>query len=76
MPALEQDDSYPVTVGFEDLLQMVQPAEFADFQQNRIRKLRKCIRKIGQELESMVSCRVVCSGVECEPPQMLFRFRP
>eukprot|EP00243_Klebsormidium_subtile_P012874 TRINITY_DN80_c0_g1_i8.p1 TRINITY_DN80_c0_g1~~TRINITY_DN80_c0_g1_i8.p1 ORF type:complete len:242 (-),score=21.58 TRINITY_DN80_c0_g1_i8:701-1426(-) len=63
MPALEQDDSYPVTVGFEDLLQMVQPAEFADFQQNRFRKLQKCIRKIGRELESMDSDTPIPDGL-------------
>eukprot|EP00243_Klebsormidium_subtile_P012867 TRINITY_DN80_c0_g1_i1.p1 TRINITY_DN80_c0_g1~~TRINITY_DN80_c0_g1_i1.p1 ORF type:complete len:244 (-),score=18.67 TRINITY_DN80_c0_g1_i1:642-1373(-) len=51
IPALEHD-SYPVTARDEELLQLVQPVEFAVFEQSRFRKLQKCIRKIGRELES------------------------
>eukprot|EP00243_Klebsormidium_subtile_P012869 TRINITY_DN80_c0_g1_i2.p1 TRINITY_DN80_c0_g1~~TRINITY_DN80_c0_g1_i2.p1 ORF type:complete len:240 (-),score=6.23 TRINITY_DN80_c0_g1_i2:699-1418(-) len=62
IPALEHD-SYPVTARVEELLQLVQPAEFADFQQNRFRKLQKCIRKIGRELESMDSDTPIPDGL-------------
>lgn len=62
IPALEHD-SYPVTARVEELLQLVQPAEFADFQQNRFRKLQKCIRKIGRELESRDSDTPIPDGL-------------
>lgn len=62
IPALEHD-SYPVTARVEELLQLVQPVEFAVFEQSRFRKLQKCIRKIGRELESRDSDTPIPDGL-------------